>query len=239
MTITTPVAAEGGRRLRQSQTPRKEKPSQLPFAVLLLILVVAFGYYLVEILHLPRMGLQWAIGMALGLTLQRARICFTAALRDPILTGGTNLTKALVIGLTVGTLGFAAIQMGGYFKAGQMADAIKLSSVDPVGLHTVVGGILFGIGAVIAGGCASGTLMRMGEGFAQQWIVFPFFVAGSAIGAASWPVWKSALLVDMTDTVYLPEALGGFVPGLAVQFSLLFGVWLLADWWGRRKTGAS
>ena len=210
----------------------------MPYAAGLLVLVAAFAAYLGDHLHMPRMALHWIIGILLGLALQRARICFTAAMRDPLLTGGTSITKALVVGLAVGTAGFAAIHLGGYFKAEHMADALKLTSIDPVGLHTVVGGILFGIGAVISGGCASGTLMRMGEGFAQQWIVLPFFIAGSALGAASWPVWKVVLLADMKNTVYLPDALGGFVPALVVQFGGLFAMWLLADWWGKRKSAA-
>jgi hypothetical protein len=156
-------------------------------------------------------------------------------MRDPLLTGSTSLTKAVIIGLAVGTVGFAAVQFGAFSKAGQMADAMKLSSLDPVGLHTVVGGVLFGVGAVIAGGCATGTLMRLGEGFVQQWLVLPFFIVGSAVGAASYPLWKAALFVDPKRVVYLPKALGGFGLALALQFGLLLAAWLAADWWGKRK----
>lgn len=226
-------------RIQRAKVEPKKVVSQLPFALALLAAAVVFGYFLMEGLQAPKLAFVWAIGIALGLTLQRARFCFTASLRDPLLTGGTNLTKAVVIGLAVGTAGFAAIQLGAFFKSGDIADAMKLSSVDPVGLHTVVGGFLFGVGAVIAGGCASGTLMRVGEGFVQQIIALPFFVLGSALGAATWPLWKAALFVDMDSGVYLPKALGGFVPALVVQFGLLFAVWLLADWWSKRKTGDS
>jgi len=74
----------------------------------------------------------------------------------------------------------------------------------------------------------------MGEGFLQQWLVLPFFVLGSALGAVTWPVWKAALRVAPSGGVWLPAALGGFLPALLVQFGLLLAVWLLADWWGRR-----
>ncbi len=47
---------------------------------------------------------------------------------------------------------------------------------------------MFGIGMVIAGGCASGTLMRVGEGFAMQMLSLLFFVIGSLIGASIWMV---------------------------------------------------
>lgn len=235
----TATVTEPTRRISRTRVERKETPSQIPYALVLLIVVVAFGYYLADGLNLSRMSVHWGIGILLGLTLQRARLCFTAALRDPMLTGGTNATKAVMIGLAVGTVGFVSLQLSGYLKANNIADAIKLTTVEPMGIYTVVGGILFGIGAVIAGGCASGTLMRIGEGFIQQWLVLPFFVLGSVIGVATWPFWKVVLMVDLkADAVYLPHALGGFVPALVVQFGLLFGAWLLADWWGKRKTGA-
>jgi uncharacterized protein len=183
----------------------------------------------------PKFAFIWAVGIALGLTLQRARFCFTASMRDPVLTGSTSLTKAVVGGLAVGTVGFSVIQVSAYLKAGQLADAVKFAGLEPVGMHTVVGGILFGLGAVIAGGCASGTLVRMGEGFFQQWLVFPFFILGSVLGAVTWPIWKAAFHVEPKGGVYLPMALGGFVPALVLQFGLLLAVWLLADWWGRRS----
>jgi len=234
MTMAAEVQSSVRRPLR-APAPRKQRASQLPYAVALLAAVVAVGYYLVQAGGSPRSGFIWAVGIALGLTLQRSRFCFTASMRDPVLTGSTSLTKAVIVGLAVGTVGFTTIQLGAYFRAGQLADAMKLAGLEPVGLHTVVGGFLFGVGAVIAGGCASGTLMRMGEGFVQQWLVIPFFILGSALGAATWPLWKSALHVPPKGGVYLPAALGGFVPALLLQFGLLLVAWLAADWWGRRS----
>jgi len=233
--VTTLATPQSIRRPLRAPAVRKERASQLPWALVLLALVVAAGFYLVRAGGSPKFAFIWAIGIALGLTLQRARFCFTASMRDPVLTGSTSLTKAVVVGLAVGTVGFSAIQLAAYLKTGQLADAMKLAGLEPVGMHTVVGGFLFGLGAVIAGGCASGTLMRMGEGFLQQWLVIPFFILGSAIGAVTWPIWKAAFHVQPKGGVYVPMALGGFAPALVLQFGLLLAVYLLADWWGRRS----
>lgn len=250
MTLSTsndaaPVAAPAGsiRRIPRDRTAvrveKKENTLQLPLALLLIAAVFAIGLYIALVQNAIVLSINWFVGVLLGLALQRSRFCFTAAFRDPVLTGGTSISKAVVIGLATATVVFAALQLGAFVKSPEpakaMAAAMKVGGFEPVGLHTAVGAILFGMGAVISGGCASGTLMRMGEGFFQQWIVIPFFVAGSALGAASYPVWKELLLVDEKRTVYLPQILGGFLPGLLVQLLALLCVYLVAHWWSKRS----
>ncbi len=247
MTITTsdaaPAVTGGIRKIPRDRTaPRAQKKEnllQVPLGFALVAVVFAIGVYIYAAQGSLVLSINWFIGVLLGLALQRSRFCFTAAFRDPVLTGGTSLSKAVVIGLAAATVVFAALQLGAFGKAPEaakaMAAAMKVGGFEPVGLHTAVGAVLFGIGAVISGGCASGTLMRMGEGFVQQWIVIPFFIAGSAIGAASYPVWKDLLLVDGQRVVYLPAVLGGFLPALVVQFAGLLGVYLVAHWWANRK----
>lgn len=246
-TATAPSPAGSIRRIPRERTaPRvekKESPFQLPLALLLVAVVFAIGLYVALVQNSIVLAINWFIGVLLGLALQRSRFCFTAAFRDPVLTGGTSISKAVVIGLAAATVVFAALQLGAYVKspdaAKAMAAAMKVGGFEPVGLHTAVGAVLFGMGAVISGGCASGTLMRMGEGFFQQWIVLPFFVVGSAIGAAAYPIWKELLLVDEKRMVYLPQLVGGILPGLVVQLLALLCVYLVAHWWSKRSSSAA
>ncbi|WP_296519446.1 YeeE/YedE thiosulfate transporter family protein [Rhodoplanes sp.] len=237
-----PVAASapgkpggGIRRIQRTRVEKKENVTQFPIGLALLLGLGMIAYYYVDIQKAPRLAVFWVIGIALGFTLQRARFCFTAAMRDPCLTGGTNLTKAVMVALALATVLVSALQLGSYIRTGNLEAALKIGLISPVGVHTAVGAFLFGIGAVISGGCASGTLMRVGEGFVQQWIVLPFFCIGGLIGAAAWPLWRDLLMVDMKGAVYLPNILGGFVPALAVQLTGLFAIWLLADWWSKRS----
>jgi uncharacterized membrane protein YedE/YeeE len=231
-----PVTPTPSRRIVRAAPARKPKTNQLPYAAAVLALAAAGGVYLALGLGNSSAALVWVLGIGFGLTLQRSRFCFTASMRDPLLTGSTSITKAVILGIAVATVGFALVQWMELERTANLSAAMKLGSLEPLSASTVVGGILFGIGAVIAGGCASGTLMRMGEGFVQQWLVFPFFVVGSAVGAASWPWWKEVLFVDPANVVYLPKALGGFGPALAAQAVLLALAWVAADWWGKRKT---
>lgn len=221
---------------RKKATPeqrRRKKIIQISLGIILFAIMVIIAFLFQEIN--PKAGFVLFIGIALGYTLQRSRFCFTASLRDPILTGGTNLTKAVIIALTLSSIGFMAINMS---KFGLDMSAYDLSiiagNVKPVGINTAIGAFLFGIGAVIAGGCASGTLMRMGEGFAQQWLAFVFFVIGSVIGVII-VVPMKAVPILKGKAIFLPAALGGWVPAIILQFGLLALVYLLADWWGKRK----
>lgn len=174
------------------------------------------------------------IGTALGYVLQRSRFCFTAALRDPLLTGGTILAKALIIALAVSTFLFMALNIQKFgFGLENYGYVAATGFVQKVGLHTAIGAFLFGMGAVIAGGCASGTLMRMGEGFLQQWIVIIFFIIGSVFGGFA----AKVLVFESTKAIFLPDLLGGWIPAFIVQFLLLVVLYVLADMWGKKKSG--
>ena len=222
---------------RKKVTPeqrKKRKRRQLALGVVLIVLVIVVGVLFQSVN--PKGGYIWIIGVLLGYTLQRTRFCFTASLRDPMLTGGTQLTKAVIIGLAVSSVAFMAINMS-KFGLDMQAYDLKLvaGNVKPVGINTAIGAFLFGIGAVIAGGCASGTLMRMGEGFAQQWLAFVFFVIGSVLGVVIMVPMGSVPALKGT-AVFLPAALGGWIPAVILQFGLLALAYLLAQWWGNQKS---
>ena len=205
---------------------KKKRVNQIPFGVMLIIGVFGAGFFLSN--NSPRSAIMWAFGVIAGFTLQRSRFCFTASLRDPILTGSTSLTKAVVIAITIATIGFSAIQ----FNAASKGLPIP-GNISPAGLHTAIGATMFGIGMVIAGGCASGTLMRVGEGFTMQMLSLVFFIIGSVWGAKDFG-WWTKVLISKTKPVFLPNVLG-WVPAITLQLLLLFCLYILADWYGNRN----
>ena len=100
---------------RSSRTrTRKKKPSQIPFGIGVLVLVVVIGLLLSRVS--PQLGLFWIVGNAFGYILQKARFCFTAAMRDPYLTGTTSVSKAVLTAFALTSLGFLAIKYGAYIK---------------------------------------------------------------------------------------------------------------------------
>ncbi|GIM29365.1 hypothetical protein CPJCM30710_20310 [Clostridium polyendosporum] len=205
---------------------KKKRVSQIPFGIALFICIVGAGYFIAN--SSPKAALMWTFGVALGFTLQRSRFCFTASLRDPVLTGSTSLTKGVVIAIAVASVGFAAIQYSSVLK-----NVAVPGNISPVGIHTIVGATMFGIGMVIAGGCASGTLMRVGEGFLMQMLALVFFIIGSLWGAKNFGWWNNTFMPK--KGIFLPEVIG-WVPALIIQFGLLLAIYIFADWFGNRKS---
>ena len=212
----------------RSNTPRKPKKKQQPYGIALLIGIVVFGIYLTTIS--AKLGLFWILGCSFGVILQKSRFCFTASMRDPYLTGSTTVTKAVLIAFAITTIGFTAIKYG-YYSNGLPIPGQEY--VVPISLATAIGAFLFGIGMVIAGGCASGTLMRVGEGFWMQILSLFFFVIGSLWGAHDFGWWKLNFMLK-APKVFLPDLFGWF-GAVALQLIFIAGLYILADHWGNKQ----
>lgn len=210
---------------RRSQTTPKK--SQIGYTMAALAVIVTGGMFLAQSKVL--LSIVWFLGIGFGVVLQKSRFCFTASLRDPILTGSTSLTRATIIAFMVSTIGFAALQFSSLLKGGPI-----IGNVSPVGWHTAIGAVIFGIGMVISGGCASGTLMRMGEGFLMQWISVVTFVIGSVLGALHYGWWKD-FSFSVSPKIYLPEVFG-WAGAFFGQLTLLALLYVLATWYEYRKS---
>ena len=225
------------RRTSRTRAARKPKKNQIPLGISAFVLIVAVGAGLAAVS--PQLGLFWVIGNAFGYILQKSRFCFTASLRDPYLTKGTSLTKAVLTAFAVTTIGFAAIM---YSAASRGLPVPGMSFVVPISPATAVGGFLFGIGMVIAGGCASGTLMRVGEGFVMQILALFFFIAGSLLGAWHFGWWKLTFMVRGVR-VFLPELFAflgeaKWIIAVIVQLLIIACLWIAADKWAKRHNAA-
>jgi len=87
-----------------------------------------------------------AIGVLFGFALQRGRFCMNSAFRDIVVMKDYTLIKSVSVALLTSMAGFAIL---------------VLTNLITINL---VGSFIFGVGMVIAGGCASGITYRVGEG---------------------------------------------------------------------------
>ncbi|RRJ65114.1 transporter [Paenibacillus oralis] len=215
----------------RTRAPRKPKKSQLPIALLATALVIGFGFYLSQ--YNDKMVVYLLFGLAFGVVLQRARFCFTASMRDPWITGSTSVTRAVLIACSLATIGFTAIKYSA-FAAGNPIPG--MDNVGQISLALIIGAVIFGIGMVIAGGCASGTLMRVGEGFTMQMLSLVFFVIGSLWGAHDMGWWRTAVIKD-APAVFLPDVFG-WLGALLVQFLIIVLLYIASVKWQQKKMGS-
>ncbi len=114
-----------------------------------------------------------ALGAALGFVFQRGRYCLNTAFRDIIYIKNFNLFRTYLLSLVVAMLGSNLLEEFGLIRLGQ-------GRAEFAWLASAAGGYLFGIGMVMAGGCAAGTWYRVGEGFVGSWMAAFGFIAGAA-----------------------------------------------------------
>lgn len=206
----------------------KSRKSQIPFGIGLFIILIVFGFFLSNISG--KLSLFWLTGISFGFILQKSRFCFTAAMRDPYLTGGTAITSAVLIALAITSIGFTAIKYGDFIKGIPISGQ---SYIVPISIATAVGAFMFGIGMVIAGGCASGTLMRVGEGFTMLMLTLLFFVIGSLWGAHDFE-WWNVNFISKGKAIFLPDVFGWF-GAIVIQLLIIAILYMLAYKWKTRK----
>ncbi len=109
------------------------------------------------------------VGLAFGYALQRGRFCTNTGFRDILLVRDSTLFRAWALAVVVQLLGVTALTSLG----------LLVTSVPPLWwAANIVGGVTFGVGMVLAGGCSSGTCYRVGEGLAGSLLALIAFGVG-------------------------------------------------------------
>ena len=108
------------------------------------------------------------LGLGLGYILQRGRFCLNSAFRDIIFLQDLTFFRAYLLALVVAILGTNLLESAGLIMTFDPATGTYVSTElmrqGFVPVANIAGGFLFGIGIVLAGGCASGIVYRLGEG---------------------------------------------------------------------------
>ncbi|OOF37331.1 YeeE/YedE family protein [Rodentibacter heidelbergensis] len=112
-------------------------------------------------------------GILLGFVMQRGRFCITGAFRDLYVTKSNKMFVALLIAITVQSVGFFILKEVGWLNI-EPAKNFEFVAV-------MVGSFLFGIGIIYAGGCATGTWYRAAEGLIGSWVALFMYMLFSAM----------------------------------------------------------
>lgn len=180
--------------------------------------------------------LAWFIisGLLMGLICQRSRFCIVKAFRDPFMTGESDGSVGVIAGLLITLVGFTAIKFFGIGAGETSIRAREMSWVfGQFWLRGLLGGFIFGLGMTVAGGCAVGTLWRVGEGQVKLWMAALGFLLIS-------PISKHYIIPPIVDMLphtmkfksYLPDYFGYAGAFLIVLFILL--IWYVFVKWNER-----
>jgi uncharacterized membrane protein YedE/YeeE len=105
------------------------------------------------------------IGAAFGYALQRGRFCVNSAFREVLFQDYTML-RAYLLAVAVTMIGANLMEdmgwLGHYENGAFVAGQLYRQAFVP--WANIIGGYIFGMGIVLAGGCGSGILYRVGEG---------------------------------------------------------------------------
>lgn len=163
-------------------------------------------------------------GLVAGFVMHRSDFCVTAMFRDIFLLRDYFLLRILLLLVVSSMLAF---------ELGRLLNLLTPYPFPLLGsgsVATLLAGLLFGVGMVLAGGCVVGTLYKLGAGSALSAVAFIGLLGGSTL-YAEWHPWWSAFAKSTTlsSAVTLPQWLGLSPSAITLPLALL-GAALLYRW---------
>ncbi len=171
------------------------------------------------------------LAACLGYTMQRGRWCMVQGFREPHMTGDCTLAKSVMLSIFIVAVGAAVLKYAVPVRAeGEPVLAAANYVRGTFGIAGIIGGFIFGLGAMFAGGCGSGTLWRVGEGQVKLMIVVPFFGITSSIMTSWFKDQEFEADGVLGSSIYLPDVLGGYGVTLLLIGALMI-IWYVVVTW--------
>lgn len=154
----------------------------------------------------------FALTFLFGAILQRTHFCTMGAISDIVNIGDWSRMRMWVMAIGVAMIGTGALAWAG------MVDPTKTiyTSAKLAWLSAAVGGLMFGFGMVLASGCGSKTLVRIGAGNLKSLVVFVF------LGLSAYMTLRGlfgVVRVNTVDTVSVALPATQDLPSLVAQGS--------------------
>ena len=186
-------------RARVFAQSRADGRSPQPLAGALLVVLVLAAPFVYARRGYVAQGIFLLFGAAFGVIFQRSRFCLVRAFREPFMTGDGEHTRAAAFAVVVSMLGFAILKFTDLKDKGEWVFA-------GAGIGALAGGLLFGVGMTLSGGCGAGSIWRAGEGQVKLWATVICFALGASI--ARLVLARSGALQHLGVAVFLPAVVG-------------------------------
>ena len=172
-------------------------------------------------LHTHVLWGSFALAMVFGAIAQRTQFCTMGAVADIVNIGDWTRMRMWVMAMGVAIIGFNSMVALGWIEASKSLYA----GPRLLWLSAIVGGAMFGFGMVLASGCGSKTLVRIGGGNLKSLVVF------IVLGVAAFATLKGVTAVARVatvDTVFVSLASGQDLPSLTAPWFGRSTLWVAA-----------
>ena len=199
----------------------------------------------VEGLRLTVLWSSFALAFALGAVMQRTHFCTLGAVADWVNMGDLTRLRMWLFAISVAVLGTNLLAATGQIDLSQsLYTGSRLTW-----LSYLVGGLSFGFGMVLASGCGSKTLVRIGGGSLKSLVVLivmglSAYITLKGILAVARVNWIDPFQIEMASGQDLPRFiaastggdLGMLQLGVSIGTALVLGGFCLKDREFRRTT---
>lgn len=187
------------------------------------IIAAVAAFYLYSFFDKTQVGGLLFFGLLIGIIMHRSRFCFVRAFRCPFMTGDAEMVRVVSMSLMIYGLGSAVIKWS-YIQPDTMG------VYHPFWLGSLLGGMIFGIGMLLAGGCASGTLWRIGEGHIKLMVALVGFSLTNPMVLNI--IKKTGFEAKLGSGIYMPEVFTWYL-GLPL-FLIILLFWTFVAIWNEK-----
>ena len=154
-------------------------------------------------------GAGFGLGFAFGLVAARTNFCTMGALSDVVNMGHWGRVRMWMLAVAVAVLGAAWLSYTGQVD---LARSVTQRPNLPW-LSLLVGGLCFGVGMTLAGGCVNKNLIRLGGGSLRSLVVLAFLaIAAYMTLKGLFGQWRASLLdpvrIDLAALGWPDQSLG-------------------------------
>jgi uncharacterized protein len=165
------------------------------------------------------------LGYLAGIVMHRSDYCMAGMFRDLFLFRRASMMRTLVLLVVSSMILFETARQMGLLP---LYPFPLLYSPTPANF---IGGMLFGIGMVLTGGCVVGTLYKMGAGSLLSAVTFGGLILGSFFYAEIYPWWAAFMkgTTFFAGRITVPQILG-VSPFVLISPLSAVGLFLLLRW---------
>jgi uncharacterized membrane protein YedE/YeeE len=167
----------------------------------------------VDQLRLTVLWLSFALSCGLGAVMQRTHFCTLGAVADWVNMGDLTRMRMWLFAIAVAIIGT------GLLTANGVIDSTRSLYTGPklLWLSNLTGGLCFGVGMVLASGCGSKTLVRIGGGSLKSLVVFlvmglTAYMTLRGVLSMGRTQWLDPVMIDLGSGQDLPRWLMQRIP---------------------------